>query len=202
MLTFIKQRKELVIFIFILVFVGGYVATSFIDGSGGVPEEFSNARMQGALIAQGIVTLSSETAQDIKRIGEMESTGAFPQARELTSQAVTRSREIRDRAMLLSQEVEKMTRSLDSIQPPQARQAALEAITSWLTLISRLINYSGELGQLLDELNRRLSGAPQDHRISSLIEEINAEARAINSFNDQARQAIERFDKFLREQAG
>lgn len=116
---------------------------------------------------------------------------------ELTEKVIQQSKDIRSQAVELSDQVSKMTQALSSIRSFEARQAALEAISSRLAMISRLINYSDYLNQLLSILQARFSGQPGDHRVASIILQINAEVTAINNFNNQATQAMQRFDKIV-----
>lgn len=174
---------------------GGYFLSRILGIAGGIPREFVDSRLQGALIAQNIVNLSNESVLDLAEINKLDQSQNFIEALNLSSDVVKRSQGIRDQAVALSTQVEIMTKSLSEIGSFEARQAALEAIANRLALISRLINYSGYLGQLLDVLSSSFSGVPVKYgEVSLLIDEINAEVRAINSFNNQAIQAMERFD--------
>lgn len=180
--------------------LGGFVAITLAGSSSeGVPQAFSDARLQGALIAQNIVVLSNESAQDLEKINQLDKEGNFTEALTLVTAAVARSQEIRDEAVRLSAELEKMTTSLSEISSLSARQAALEAIGDHLALINRLINYSGYLAQLLEVLRNRFLGNFSDrNQVEGLIRDINAEVEAINSFSVEASEAIDRFDALIR----
>lgn len=180
---------------------GGYWLSQFLGFATSVPKEFSDARVRGALIAQNIVNLSNESALDLAEINRLDRAYSFTEALNLTSDVVLKSREIREQAVALSSQVEAMTRALSDIKNLDARQAALESIANHLALISRLINYSGNLAQLLDSLGTKFSGGnvPASKSVAVLVDQINAEVRAINSFNNQAVQAMGRFDKIVGE---
>jgi len=177
---------------------GGYFLSRFFDFSAGIPPQFVDARFQGALIAQNIVNLSNESVLDLVEINKFDQSKNFTEAINLTTEVVKQSQEIRDQAVELSSQVEIMTKALSEITSFEARQAALEAIASRLALISRLINYSGYLGQLLDTLRIRFDGGKvKSGEVTLLIDQINAEVRAINAFNNQSTQAMERFDAIV-----
>ena len=170
----------------------------FLLSSGGVPQAFTDARLKGALISQDIVNLSNQSTLDLVKIGEYDAQRNYTEALNLSTDVIKRSQEIRDQAVELSSQVEGMTRALNNLDLLEARQAALESISNRLALLSRLINYSGYLGQLLDILRSHFTGKVYDSReVSLLIDQINAEVRAINNFNDQAGQAMDRFDKIV-----
>lgn len=191
------SRRVKLFSIFFLVIAVGYGAVRLLGSSGAVPKDFTDARLQGALIAQNIVTLSNQATEDLVKISEFDRARDFDAALELTGGVILQSQEIRDQAVALSSEIEKMTRALPDIDSPEARQAALESITGRLALISRLINYSAYLSQLLDTLRAHFSGTSSSKKVAAIIEQINGEVRAINNFNNQAVQAMERFDKFV-----
>jgi len=176
-------RRIKIFIIFVLVFGGGYAAYRFIRSSS-VPLNFVN--------------LSNQSASDIDKINELDKEGDYTAALNLTTDVIRRSAEIRDRAVELSAQMEKMIKALSEIDNFDARQAALEAISSRLALLSRLINYSGYLGQLLDVLRGRFTGVSQgSQEVQTLVDQINSEVAAINNFNSQAAQAMDRFDKIV-----
>jgi len=177
--------------------IGLVIATVLIFrflSSGGMPQEFIDARIQGAMISQNIVNLSNQSVDDIGKINQLEKQGNFVEATNVTLETIQKSKEIRDQAVQLSNQVSKMTSSLSDIKSFEARQAALEAISNRLALISRLINYSDYLNQLLQALQAKFAGQPGNNNVELVISQINAEVTAINSFNNQATQAMNRFD--------
>ncbi|MDP2598466.1 MAG: hypothetical protein Q8P49_01405 [Candidatus Liptonbacteria bacterium] len=192
------KRKFVIFFAIVLVAGGVYGLNRLWSGFRGIPKEFTDARMQGAIIAQNIVNLSNQSAADLQKINELDANGNYAAAITLTTNAIKQSQEIRDQAVELSSEVEAMTRALSDIGSLDARQAALESIANRLALISRLINYSGYLGQLLDSLQAHFSGTARTNvKVHALVEQLNSEVNAINNFNAQAGQAMDRFDKIV-----
>ncbi len=191
------SRKAKIFIGFLIIVVGGYFASSLLWGSSAVPADFEDARLQGALIAENIIRLSSESANDLARVNKLEGERKFSEALDITSRMLTQSQEIRAQAVDLSKEIERMTLALPSIRPVGAQQAALSAITDRLALISRLINYSAGLEQLLGALRGRFMGYPGNHQVQNIIEQINNEVTAINHFNSEAVKEMEKFDSLI-----
>src|SRR3989344_6339577 len=136
-----KRTKRIALVLVVIFFAGGgYFLSRFLGLSFGIPAEFTTARLQGALIAQNIVNLSNESVLDLAEINKLDQNRNYTEALNLASEVIKRSQEIRDQAILLSTEVEKMTKALSDIRSFDARQAALESIANRLALISRLIN--------------------------------------------------------------
>jgi len=193
------SRAIKVVVAFVIVIVGGYLAARFTGKANGIPNAFSDARLQGALIAQNIVNLSSTSVYELQRINELDREQKYTEALHVAIQTAAKSKEIRDEAVKLSQELEKMTRALSDIRPDEARHAALESISNRLALITHLINYSAYLGELLEALRTRFSGAPLTEDVAVLVVRVNAEVTEINNFNARATEAMERFDAIIRE---
>ena len=148
-----KSRRFKVIAGFILILIGGYTGITLWKNAGAtVPPELSDARVQGALISENIVNLAVKSSEDLSAINELDKKGKYAEALALTGEVIKQSQEIRDKAVALSDQIGIMTKSLSDVHSLEARQALLDSITSRLALVSRLINYSAYLAQLLDVL--------------------------------------------------
>lgn len=159
-----------------------------------VPKEFQDARLQGALIAQNIVDLSAQLSEQMTVVNNLDKEQNYTEALNVVTAVMQKNQEIRNQAVALSGEVEKMIKNLSEVKSFEARQAALEAISNRLALLSRLINYSGYLAQLLGALRDKFTHTGSPQNVGYLVNQINAEVTAINSFNKQSIQAMERFD--------
>lgn len=194
----LSHRTKIIIAFFVMV-VGGGILTYLASVSGGVSSSFIEARMQGALISQSIVELSKESASSLEEINKLDRSGSYGKALEMTNQLIAQNREIKEKALALSRELETMTKSLDSISPESARTEALQAISSRLAMITRLVSYSDSLAQLLETLKLRFSGISygQTQAINKLIAQINSEVVAINNFDQEAQKAMNNFDAIV-----
>lgn len=190
--------KRLKIFLaFFGIIVASYLFIQLTSSSGGeVPPEFSEARLRGALIAQQIVVFSNQSVEDLETINKLHQEQNFSDAIKLITKVVDRTTNVRGQAVSLSVELEKMTRALSAIDSFEAKQLSLEAISSRLAIINRLINYSSYLSQLLDLLRDRFSGSQiGEGRVGILIDQINVEIKSINELNARAGKIMERFDE-------
>lgn len=192
-----RLPKRLKIFLaFFGIIVVSYLFIQLTSSfSGEIPPEFSEARLRGALIAQQIVMFSNQSVEDLGTINKLHQEQNFSDALKLITKVVDRTTDVRSQAISLSVELEKMTRALSVIDSFEARQLSLEAISSRLAIINRLINYSSYLAQLLDLLRDRFSGSQiGEGQVELLIDQINIEIKSINELNTQAGKAMERFD--------
>lgn len=193
------SRRTKIISAFVGIVIVGYAVVRVIQSGNSVPQSFIDSRMQGAIIAQNIVNLSNQSTATLEQIDTLDQKQDYEQALTLTTSLVTQSQQIRDQAVQLSGQIEQMTTALSDISDFNARQAALESISNRLALINQLINYSGDLGQLLDVLRDRFSGTggSTNAQVTALVNQINVDVNAINNFNSQAGQAMDRFDAIV-----
>ncbi len=190
------SRKIKLVLIFVAIIVAGYALAFYWQTRNRVPLAFVNARNQGAIIAQSIVSTSNSSTATLEKIDQYDREGNYAQALALTQGLVSQSVDLRNQAINLSNQIETMTQSLSGIKDFTAQQDALEAISSHLALINQLINYSGDLGKLLDTLQMRFSGQTGTlGEVTGQVAQINIDINAINNFNNQAQQSMQAFDK-------
>jgi DNA repair ATPase RecN len=189
------SRRTKIIIAFMAVVIAGYLVVLFTQKSAAVPQNFTDARSQGAIIAQNIVDLSNQSTAQLEQVDTLDEQGNYKDALAIVTTLVSQSTDIRNQAVELSTQIENMTQALSGISNFDAQQAALEAISNRLALINQLINYSGDLSNLLNVLQGRFSGAGGTNtQVTTLVNQINTDVNAINNFNSQATQAMTKFD--------
>jgi hypothetical protein len=189
------SRRTKAIAAFIIVIAAGYGVALFLESQNKVPADFTAARLQSAIIAQSIVDNSNSSTAVLEKIDQYDQEGDYKDALASTTALVAQSEDLRNQAVDLSNQVEGMTKSLSNINNFDAQQDALEAISSQLALINQLVNYSGDLGTLLNTLQARFNGQPNTTTtVTGLVNQINTDVNAINNFNNQAQQAMTKFD--------
>jgi dynactin complex subunit len=193
------SRRTKWIVAFIVVIVVGYGLTLFWQSQNQVPTAFVNARSQSAIIAQNIVSISNQSNATLAEVNADDAKGDYKDALTLVSSTIAQSEDLRNQAVQLSNQIEQMTQAVGGINSSAEQQAAFEAISAHLALINQLINYSGDLNNLLDALQARFAGAPggsvaDGATIQSLVNQVNTDVAAINNFNNQASQAMQQFD--------
>ncbi len=190
----IPRRVRLLIVFLIIILIGYFVARFLFVDAKDVPDDFLQARQEASLIAQDIVNLSNQSADNLDEIAYLDSERKYSEALALTSQELERNRQAREKAIGLSVQLEKMARNLSEISPPSASQIALEAVSSETALISRLIIYNDYLTQLLEVLRDKFLGITDGDKTDELIAKINGEAQAINDLNNKFNSIMEEFD--------
>lgn len=189
------SRRTKIIIGFIAIIAVGYGVARVFSKSGDVPSSFTAARTQGAIIAQTIVNNSNQSTDELQKINQYDQQGNYTAALALTTQLINQSADLRNQAVQLSEQVSQMTKDLTNINSVDAQQAALESISSRVALINELITYSSDLNHLLTVLQARFSGTPQTNdTVQGIVNQINTDVNAINNFNAQAGQAMDKFD--------
>jgi hypothetical protein len=189
------SRRTKIIVIFLVLIAIGYGFAKFWEAENSVPQTFTAARVQGAIIAQNIVNSSNQSNDELEQINKYDQDGDYTAALASTTALIQQSADLRTQAVQLSEQVSAMTQDLTSINNVDAQQAALESISSRLALINELVTYSGDLNNLLTVLQSRFSGTPQPNsEVQGIVNQINTDVNAINNFNAQAGQAMDKFD--------
>jgi len=185
--------------VFIILVVAGYAIAVFWGSRNQVPVAFTDARLQGALISQDIVSISNSSTDELAKVSQDDKQGDYTDALTLTTNLISQSQQLRDKAVSLSNQVGIMTQSLSQIDSVGAQQAALQSISSRLALINQLITYSNDLDRLLGVLQARFSGKYEPTgTVDGIVNQINTDVNAINNFNAQATQAMSQFDTIVK----
>src|SRR3989338_2457030 len=180
-----------------------YVAWTFFAGPRPhVPNEFNAARLQGALIAQEIVDVVSESNDRLYLISTYDVGGDYRAALDLSARALEENKAVADSAVSLSKQLEVMLRNLEQVYPPEAQTKAQGAILAEVQLINKLISYSQLLSQLLEELRLKLKAhlngvASPGIEIQTRVDEINREIRNINALNQEFIESMKEFDRYF-----
>ena len=189
-----KRNKLYIAFAAILVV--GYAIFRIVAAATATPQDFVDARMKGGQIAQDIVSISGELKDQLAQINELDKQGRYAEALAKVTDVANRTQDIRAKAVELSGQLQIMTSALPKINNDDAKQAVLDSVSNRLALLSRLINYSDDVYQLLSVLRNKFSGVwQQPGQVATLVGEINAEVTSINAFNQSAMAAMSRFDK-------
>ena len=80
----LSRRTKLIIF-FVVAVVAGYGIVLFFQFQSRVPEAFVNARSQGAIIAQNIVTTSNQSTATLEQVNKDDLAGNYKDALTLVS---------------------------------------------------------------------------------------------------------------------
>lgn len=164
-----------------------------------VPDDFMRARQQASVTAQDIVGMSKESSQHIAEIAALNNAQNYSAALRLTENEIERNRQIRDKAIELSAQLQTMTIGVSNIQPKSSGELALEAVSTEVTLIGHLLIYTDYLNQLLQTIRDRIAdnASGSSERIPMLLQKINDEVIVVNALNDKFNEKMGEFDRGL-----
>jgi hypothetical protein len=183
----------------VIIGVGIYSVISLVMPKANIPAEFSEARINGAELAREIVALSNESLGNLETIAAYDRAGKKSEALILISQEVLKNRNIQQEAIKLSSQLERMARSINDINPTEARVLATEAVSSEVALVSRLLSYNDYLLRLFEALRNKFENPSTytNGKVEQLVVKINEEAQAINTFNQRFTASLAQFDKLF-----
>jgi hypothetical protein len=189
-------RRNKLYLVFTVILIGGYVVYRIVAAATATPKDFEDARMKGGAIAQDIVNISTDLKTELAAINDLDKQGNYIEALKKITDVANRTTDIRAKAVELSGQLQIMTSALPRIGNEDAKQAVLDSVTNRLALLSRLINYSDYVYQLLSVLREKFTGVwHKPGQVAQLVDQINGEVAAINIFNQSAMAAMARFDK-------
>lgn len=179
----------------IAIFIGYY----FIGGSF-VPENFTRARQDSALIAKDIVSLTEESIGNLEKILKADSRYEFNSAIFMVKEELERVKNAQLKAVELTNKLDTMAKATAGITPKKARDLAIVAISNELSLISHLIVYNSILNGLLQTLELKFSGdiGYDAKEVQTLVKNMNSEAGEINNLNNLFNDKMGEFDGLIK----
>jgi hypothetical protein len=179
------------------MFLAYFVGRFLVATNKTVPGEFMQARQEASLVAKDIVSMSKDSAQHVTKISALNNDQKYPEALALVKEEIARNREIRDKAIALSSYLQTMTMNVSSISPRGSAEAALEAVSTEVTLIGHLLTYNDYLNQLLEIARGKITGDSQvsSQEVSDLVKKINDESVVVNILNEKFNDKMAVFDR-------
>jgi hypothetical protein len=178
------------------------VAFRFISKDGfSVPESFAEARINGAVIADFLNEFSNNSVAIISEIEEKDQAQKYDEALNLTIQELTRVQEARVKTIELLGELEKMAASLPDLPQDEAQALGMQAISTEMSLVDKLLNYNEKTRQLLDVLRMKFTSYTPENfnaQTEEITKSMNEDALAINELNRKYQSLMEEFDGKLK----
>jgi len=193
-----KHRKPVISFVvvisvFFYAFWSSFATKDFLV----VPEMFWDSHKEGSIIAEEFVALAESTQENLQKIKELEESGKADLALDLIRTEIGRSEILKSKGVELLKSLSQMTHGLSGIRPDEARAIAHEAISSRITTVNSLIDYSNALDQILRLLTSKvLYGDDIRSTLEEKINEANESARSINDLNIKYNDTIRKLESF------
>ena len=193
----VPRKVRLFVFFLVLVFLAYFVGRFLLAKTKTVPNDFMHARREASLVAKDIVTMSKDSSQHVGEISALNNEQKYPEALALIKDEINRNREIRDKAIALSGYLQTMTVNVSSIKPRVSAEAALEAVSTEVTLIGHLLTYNDYLNQLLEIVRGKITGDPEatTQNVTDLVKKINDESIVVNVMNEKFNEKMSEFDR-------
>ena len=193
----VPRKVRLFVFLLVLVFLAYFVGRFLLAKTKTVPGEFMQARQQASLVAKDIVSMSKDSTQHINEISALNKEQKYSDALTLVREEIDRNREIRDKAITLSSYLQTMTINVSAIKPKVSAEAALDAVSTEVTLIGHLLTYNDYLNQLLEITRGKITGDPEatEQNVSDLVKKINDESIVVNVLNEKFNEKMNVFDR-------
>lgn len=175
--------------------LGSLAISYFVHGS--IPRSFFDTRLQAAGAANNLATLINNSLANLRKIEEFEVNNSNDQALDMVTFEVGQKQEKQNAAVLLASNLEQMAQAAMEITSSNARALAIEAVTSGVSMVSRIVSYNNSLDQLFAAIQTKIvTGAPPTNvNIRALLASINSDGKAINDLNNTFNAALTKFDE-------
>lgn len=162
-----------------------------------VPVEFLEARNRAGGQADKIAGLISLTEEALEKIRMADINGDYGAGLAMIMEETERNKKIQDATEDLSEDLRDMAKYLEDVEPKQATEAGIGAVTVGIGLVQRLIIYNNNAEKLLSLLDKRFRGGWDEQTrldIEELTSVMNEDARTINSLSNEYRTLMVQFD--------
>ncbi|MAF80256.1 hypothetical protein CL629_04245 [bacterium] len=190
-----------IMFSLLVIFTSNFFAGQ--QGSVFIPDEFMLAREDAAAVGREIVTLTSSTNEKIRKVNLLDIQGGgerIEKAINLVREAKDDNAEALSNAFELSEHLQRLAESLIRVSPVSSQRVAYEAIAVELSLVSEFIQYTKNLNEFLDSLERSIalrSTFEEQDIIGSTLDEVNQNTQTINQLNEEFLVRMRQFDQSL-----
>lgn len=191
------KKKVFAAFIVIFIAIGFGALSLVLSGEAyAIPPEFIDGRAAGAEAATAVTTMINDSLKTLAEVAAFESRGDLASAVYLIRGEINKTTERQKRASDLAGAMEKMAKAIPGIKPAPAQQIGLEAVSSQVATVSRLVTYNEYLTNLFNLLNERMRGNPDatQEKVQDLVKKLNEENNAINELNTQFNRSLAQFD--------
>ena len=170
---------------------------SFSDRPEKVPQEFLEARAKGTEIASSINVFADSVVVDLQEIAKKNDEENYTAALDLTIEEIKKAREAKDRSLELLGELQKMVPSIEKMRTDAAQQLAMQAVSTEVALVGKLIEYNDDLNKLLNNMRLKFVSydpASYDGETDSITKAMNEKALQINEMSRKYQMLMKDFD--------
>lgn len=195
----VRNLINIILSLLIISVLGGLGYLVWNSDTSFVPDNFISAREKSAVIASEIVSTLDSSIKNLDKISEEDRGGRYASALELVEQENEKIEKVRTLALELSDELNGMAQAVQGIEPVNAKNIALGAVTQEVSLIGHLINYNAYFGGLLTTLKMKfvddISYNSED--VKNFIDNMNKEKDEVNSINESFNKKLIEFDSAI-----
>ncbi len=199
---FSRRNKNIFVAVFLIIFL--IVAAVFLllqaKTEEDLPDSFLEANAAASQISRFITNSTNESVKKLEEINLEHKAGNYEKAFYMTIEEIKKNNQVREQALLLSNELQKMAASAQDIKSPKAQQLIIQAISSEIALVTHLLIYNEYWNLLLENLKNKFLGLSPEFsevKTSELIEKINNEVVTINELNRKYHTLIEEFKRAI-----
>ncbi|MEZ4156663.1 MAG: hypothetical protein R3B52_01635 [Candidatus Paceibacterota bacterium] len=198
-----KTTKNALIGIVALAIVfAALIGTGVINlNSANLPQDFVSGRKEAAKASEQVSKLFKKSLDNLSVIARYEREGQTQDALDLLQEEKDNSAERNNAAIELAKAIDKMAQASKQIESSDAREVAVEAVSSQVAAITHMLAFNNFFDRLHEQIQRKLEGEdPNILTIESTLNQLNEEVEEINKLNEEFTNSLREFDKIVRMQ--
>ena len=164
--------------------------------TGAPPKDFLEARIHAIGAANNLAQLVNNSIVNLQKVDTYVRNNNDVEAQNLISFEFSQKQDKQNAAVLLATYLDQMSKAVPDISSNAASQDAVQAITSGIAMVSRIISYNSDLEQLFTAIQYKLVHHiwPTGVNVTGLTSNLNADGEAVNGLSKDFNAALARFD--------
>lgn len=173
----------------VIILIGIYALKT-----GTPPKPFLEARIQALGVANNLALLVANSYANLEKVAVLAQENDYTQASKLITYEFSQRQEKQNSAVALASQLDQMAKTSSLIDSGRARGYALQAITSGVAMVSRMISYNSSLDQLFQAIDAKINGQDSGPEARAISASLNNDAKTINQLNAEFNAQLRKFD--------
>jgi hypothetical protein len=173
----------------VIILIGIYALKT-----GTPPKPFLETRIQALGVANNLALLVANSYANLEKVAVLAQENDYTQASKLITYEFSQRQEKQNSAVALASQLDQMAKTSSLIDSGRARGYALQAITSGVAMVSRMISYNDSLDQLFQAIDAKINGQDSGPEARAISASLNNDAKTINQLNAEFNAQLRKFD--------
>lgn len=179
----------------LIIVAAGVFAGSYLLKAGTPPADFLEARIKAIGASNSLAQMVEASLGNLQKVDSYVKNNEDKQAMTLITYEYNQREQKQTAAVTLAAHLDQMAKTAPTIESSRARGYAMQAITSGIAMVSRMISYNSNLDILFEAVETKITTGQAGPEARALITELNNDASVINTLNTEFNTLLGKFDR-------